>query len=78
MTAVACCRGGGLALCKATGVTPSSSKLFFLTLLNSGSQPDFRVKLLGQNHFQQVTKARTVRHGAAKPSTCLACLGFRC
>jgi hypothetical protein len=31
-----------------------TSKLFFLTLLNSSSQPDWRAKLLGQYHFQQV------------------------
>jgi hypothetical protein len=34
-----------------------TSKLLFLTLLNSSSQPDWRAKLLGQYHFQQVTKA---------------------
>jgi hypothetical protein len=34
--------------------------LFFLTLLNNSKQPDWRIKLLGQYHIQQVTNARTL------------------
>ncbi|WIA21444.1 hypothetical protein OEZ85_000653 [Tetradesmus obliquus] len=50
-------RDGGLTLRKAKS---GSSKLFFLTLLNSSGQPDWRAKLLGQYHFQQGSETQAL------------------
>jgi hypothetical protein len=54
---IACCRGNGLTLRK---VKTGSSKLFFLTQINSSGQPDWRAKLLGQYHIPQVITAHTM------------------
>uniref|UniRef100_A0A383VJR1 Uncharacterized protein n=1 Tax=Tetradesmus obliquus TaxID=3088 RepID=A0A383VJR1_TETOB len=58
--------GGGLTLRKAKS---GSSKLFFLTLLNSSGQPDWRAKLLGQYHFQQGSETQALLARIASGAT---------